>query len=98
MRRPLPWLTAALGLVLLGAGVVVFAVANRSPSGDFGWTAYAPLDPEVRNGEVTLTFDGAWTVLWTGSHLLGAGLVIAGLVVVAALGGWLWGRRSSRPR
>ena len=94
MRRALPWLSAGLGLALVVAGVVVFAATNRTPVGDFGWTAYAPLEPEAYASDLTLTFDDTWTVLWTRGHLLGAGLVVAGLLVVAALGGWLLGRRT----
>jgi hypothetical protein len=33
-------------------------------------------------------------VLWTGTHLLGAALVVLGLLVLTAVGGWLVGRRS----
>jgi hypothetical protein len=89
-------LVAGLGLVSVVAGVLVFAWANRSPA-DFGWTAYAPLEP-VPGGpyrsDLTLTFHDGWTVLWTAGHLVGAVLVVLGLLVLAAVGGWLLGRRS----
>jgi hypothetical protein len=88
--------TAALGLALVVAGVVVFAVTNRSPA-DFGWTSYAPLEPGVggaHRSELTLAHGDRWTVLWTGGHLTGALLVVLGLLTLAAVGGWLLGRRS----
>ena len=96
MRRALPWVVAAVALVLVVAGVVVFVVANRTPVGDFGWSAYAPLEPRTAayDSTLVLSFDDRWTVLWTARHLLGAGLVVAGLLVLAALGGWLLGRRT----
>jgi heme/copper-type cytochrome/quinol oxidase subunit 1 len=96
VRRFLPAGVAALGVLLVVAGVVVFVVANTSgASSDFGWTAYAPLDPAVANrSRLTLTFGDRWTVLWTGRHLLGALLVVLGLLALAAVGGWLLGRRT----
>ena len=95
MRRALPWVVAAVGLVLVVAGLVVFVIADRAPVGDFGWYAYAPLEPGTAAYDSTLrlSFDDGWTVLWTARHLLGAGLLVAGLLVLAALGGWLLGRR-----
>jgi heme/copper-type cytochrome/quinol oxidase subunit 1 len=99
MRRALPWGTSVAGLVLVVAGLVVFVVANRAPVGDFGWASYAPLEagePGPYTSALTLSFDDGWTVLATGRHLLAAGLVVAGLLVLSALGGWLLGRRSGR--
>jgi heme/copper-type cytochrome/quinol oxidase subunit 1 len=96
-RGSLPAFSAALGLVLVVVGVVVFAIAGRSPA-EFGWTSYAPLEPGApgpyRSG-LTLSFDDGWAVLWTGGHLLGAALVVLGLLVLAAVGGWLLGRRTA---
>ena len=94
-RRPvLPWLALALGVVLAGAGVAVFWATNLAPPpGGAGWTAYAPLEagdpvpPGLGRG-VT------WTVTWTGGHLVGAALLLLGLLVLAALGGWALGRRT----
>ena len=96
MRRLVPALMAALGLGLVGAGVVVFAVTNtsRAPQ-DVGWTAYAPLESSAYRSELSLSFDDPWTVLWTGDHVLGALLVVAGLLALAAVGGWWLGRRSA---
>lgn len=98
MSRTRPWLVGALGLLLLVAGVVVFALAN---SAGFGWTAYtgsyAPLAPDAYSSSLTLTLsDGV--VLWTRGHALGAGLAAAGLMVLVGLGGWLLGRRGAHPR
>jgi heme/copper-type cytochrome/quinol oxidase subunit 1 len=97
MRRALPWLVAGLGAVLVAAGVVVFTAANRGAA-DFGWSSYAPLEPtdDAYRSAITYTFSGGTTVLWTGQHLLGAGLVVLGLLVLNGVGGWLLGRRVGR--
>ena len=97
MRRRVPALLVVLGLGLVVAGVVVFGVANRPGApADVGWTAYTPLaeQPAYRSSLV-LSLDDGWTVLWTGGHLLGALLIVAGLLVLTALGGWWLGRRTS---
>jgi heme/copper-type cytochrome/quinol oxidase subunit 1 len=95
VRRVLPWSAALLGGALVAGGVILFALANRSPA-DFGWAAYSPLSSTVYRSESTLNFDDGSAVLWTGQHLLGAGLVVAGLLVLAGVVGWLLGRRSVR--
>jgi hypothetical protein len=93
----------ALGALLAAAGAVVFGLANRAPT---GWTAYtgsyAPLQPampgrypDAYQSELTLTFPDGPTVLWTSEHLIGAALVVAGLLVLAGLGGWLLGHRTA---
>ncbi len=98
MRRRVPALLAVLGLGLVVAGVVVFAVANasRAPA-DAGWTASTPpADQQAYRSSLVLSFDdGGWSVLWTGGHLLGAVLGVVGLLVLTALGGWWLGRRSA---
>jgi hypothetical protein len=88
---------AGLGVVLVFTGIAVFAAANTGPA-DFGWTSYAPLEPQVPDPFATSTFVSAtdWTVLWTSGHLLGAGLVVVGALLLAAVGGWLLGRRTGR--
>lgn len=91
MRRALPWLVAGLGVVLAAGGVAVFWATTLSGAGGVGWSAYAPLGP----GDPFPPGAG-WQVAWTGGHLLGAALLAAGLLVLAALGGWLLGRRSAR--
>jgi hypothetical protein len=96
VRRFLPGAAAALGAALVLAGVIVFEVANRSGSPlEFGWSAYAPLEPSVAyQSDVSLNFSDRWAVLWTGTHLLGAALIVLGLLTLTAVGGWLLGRRS----
>ena len=95
MSRLGPWLVGALGLLMLLAGVGVFALANTA---GFGWTAYtagyAPLEP----GAYSRSFSPAFSegvVLWTRGHMLGAGLAVAGLLVLVGLGGWLLGRHGA---
>ena len=95
MRRAVPWLIALLGAALAVAGVIVFAAANRGPV-DVGWSSYAPLTRDVGEHRSIVTFSDGVTVLWTRQHLLGAGLVVAGLLVLAGVGGWLLGRRAGR--
>ena len=46
----------------------------------------------------TVASDGDWAVMWTRGHLLGAGLVVLGLLVLVGVGGWWIGRRAGRPR
>jgi heme/copper-type cytochrome/quinol oxidase subunit 1 len=93
MRRALPWIVAALGVVLAVAGIALFAAANRGPA-DFGWAAYGPLQPT--QSTVTYTFADNATVLWTGQHLLGAGLLVVGLLLLTGVAGWLLGWRAGR--
>ncbi|MGY1838619.1 MULTISPECIES: hypothetical protein [unclassified Modestobacter] len=99
MRRAAPWLVLLLGAVLAIAGVITFWPANTRPP---TWTAYSgsyePLVPgtsEAYGSRLTLSFDRVPAVLWTGQHVVGAGLLVAGLLVLVALGGWVLGRRSA---
>ncbi len=95
MRRALPWSAALLGGALVVGGGIVFALANGSPA-DLGWAAYTPVEETgAYQSSLTVTFAGGG-VLWAGQHVLGAGLVVAGLLVLAGVGGWLLGRRSGR--
>jgi hypothetical protein len=102
MRRAVPWLVVGLGAVLIAAGAAVFAAANRGAAdfgaADFGWSSYAPLEQTERayRSAITYTFSDGTTVLWTGQHLLGAGLIVLGLLVLTGVGGWLLGRRMGR--
>ena len=100
MRRALPGIVAAIGVVLVFTGIAVFAAANAAHAGgpgDFGWAAYAPLEETHSAYRSALTFTTAGgTVLWTTGHLLGAGLVVLGALVLAGVGGWLLGRRAGR--
>jgi len=97
VRRALPGIVAALGVVLVVTGIAVFAAANASPA-DFGWTSYAPLAPLTPAPSDTTTYVSGsdWAVLWTAGHFLGAGLVVVGALLLAATGGWLLGRRAGR--
>jgi heme/copper-type cytochrome/quinol oxidase subunit 1 len=94
VRRAVPWLVAGLGAVLVIAGVLVFAAANREPA-DFGWSAYTPLQETPKDHLSPVTFS-AGTVLWTGQHFLGAALLVLGLLVVTAALAWVLGRRAGR--
>jgi hypothetical protein len=90
MRR-LPVLLAALGWALVAVGITVFWWANQPGEPmDFAWSAYTPLPPRE---SVPVFLAGGGTVLWTPRHLLGAGLVVVGLLLLAALAGWWFGRR-----
>ena len=98
MRRLVPGLVALAGYVLVLVGVVVFNLANvvGRPPASFGWSAYSPLEQTQSAYQSALTFasvDGG-TVLWTGGHLVGAGLAVLGALVLAGVGGWWLGRRS----
>jgi hypothetical protein len=95
MRRALPWLVVGLAAALVETGIAVFAAANNSGPMDYGWSAYAPLQPTT-NAPETVTFVDGGTVLWTGQHLLGAGLLVLGLLLLTGVGGWLLGRRAGR--
>lgn len=98
MRRAGPVVVGGAGAVLAILGVVVFALANSASTAGLGWTAYAPLAPaDAHTSELTVTFsDGS--VLWTRQHAVGAGLVVLGLLLLAALAGWWLGRRTGRAR
>jgi heme/copper-type cytochrome/quinol oxidase subunit 1 len=98
MRRLVPGVIALAGYVLVLVGVVVFNLAGvvDQPPYDFGWSAYAPLEETRSAYQSALTYasvDGG-TVLWTGGHLVGAGLAMLGALVLAGVGGWLLGHRS----
>jgi hypothetical protein len=97
VRRALPWAVAVVGLALAVAGVAVFWRTNVVPSVTYGG-GYAPLEPVDAAHESTLVlgFDDV-VVLWTRGHLVGAGLLVLGALVLAAVGGWALGRRSVRP-
>lgn len=103
MRRAAPWLALLGGTLLCAAGVAVFWSTNiaRDP-GDVGWYAYAPLSELTPAYQSTLTLsfddDDRWSLVWTAGHLLGVGLLVLGLLVLAGSGGWLLGRRRGLPR
>ena len=100
-KEALPWITGGLGLAVALFGIAVFAAANRHGSpADFGWYAYAPLEPGAgpysSSWEIVFGSD-SWRVLWTGGHLLGAGFVVLGLLLLAWSGGFLLGRGLPQP-
>jgi hypothetical protein len=96
MRRRLPWATAALGAALLVAGTLVFAITDPPRPAAFGWSAYAPLSTEqAYASRLSLTFDDG-AVVWGGQQLVGGGIGVAGLLLLAALAGWALGRRPVR--
>ncbi|MGX5657060.1 hypothetical protein ACWKWC_19965 [Geodermatophilus nigrescens] len=96
MRRALPWAVAALGPALVVTGIAVFWWTSAHPVPPSGWGAYAPLEADAAyESRSTLTVDSGW-VSWSGGHLTGAGLAVAGALVLAATGGWALGRRSGR--
>jgi hypothetical protein len=98
MRRVLPWLTAGLGVALVVAGALVSVATRPAMPVDAGWYAYAPLLPEIEvayGSTLDLSFDGG-TVVWSHGGLLGAGLAVAGLLLLAGLAGWAIGHRGRR--
>ncbi|TFV66701.1 UNVERIFIED_ORG: hypothetical protein E4P37_04970 [Bacillus sp. AZ43] len=96
MRRALPGLLGAVGVVLALAGGTVFRLTNtRRWTEDDG--SDAPLRPgSAYESRLTLTSTDEWAVLWTGGHLLGAGLALLGVLVLVTTGAWLLGRRAGR--
>ncbi|MGY1695959.1 MULTISPECIES: hypothetical protein [unclassified Geodermatophilus] len=97
MRRALPWGLGLLGAALAVAGVAVFWWTNTHPAAAGIPRGSAPLEPvDAYDSTLTLTFDDGWAVLWDRGHLVGAGLLVAGALVLAGVGGWVLGRRSAR--
>ncbi|WP_222193667.1 hypothetical protein [Modestobacter italicus] len=98
MRRAAPRLVLSLGAALCALGVALFWRANRPGSRtDGGWGAYTPLPADTAyESRLTLSFDDRWAVLWTAGHVAGAGLVVAGLLVLSGLAGWALGRSRAR--
>ncbi|MGY1821820.1 hypothetical protein [Geodermatophilus sp. SYSU D00079] len=96
MRRAAPWLAAGAGTALVVAGVVVSWWAGTARWVTYGgsYTPLVPGAPSAYESRLELDLDG--TVLWTWRHAAGAGLVVLGLLVLAAVGGWLLGRRAGR--
>ncbi|NEM08504.1 hypothetical protein [Geodermatophilus normandii] len=96
MRRALPWAVAVVGAALAVAGVAAFWWTNtRHPTVTHDGS-YAPLLPVDSASGSTPTVTSGGSVLWEAGHLVGAGLLVAGALVLAAVGGWALGRRSAR--
>jgi len=92
VRRAAPWLVLALGVALCVAGAVVAwragGVAGPGSPGS------PPTASAAYASELQLSFDGrGW--LWSSGRLVGAGVALVGLGLVAGLGGRLLGRRSA---
>jgi len=96
--RLLPWSAAAIGALLIGAGAVAFGIAAGRPVVG-GWVVgYAPLSTPATtaySSRLELSYDHE-VLQWSGLHLLGALLAVAGLVVLAAVGGWSTARWRAR--
>ncbi|WP_029430462.1 hypothetical protein [Blastococcus sp. URHD0036] len=95
-RRVLPWAIGALAVALLVAGALVFATTDPAVPLDFGWSAYAPLAEETTtaySSTLSVIFDDG-SVVWSDGQLLGAGLGVGGLLLLAGLAGWGVGRRA----
>lgn len=92
MRRAAPWLAAGLGVLLVVAGAVLFARADGVEEVVYGGS-YEPLSVDAAySSTLALTYDDA--VVWTRAHLAGLASGAAGALLLAAVGGWLVGRRS----
>jgi hypothetical protein len=89
VRRPLPWLVAALGGALVVVGLTLFDIA--------AWF--------VDSDDATVVYSGSYgplpddtVVMWTARQLAGLGLTALGLLLLTGLGGWLLGSRASSGR
>ena len=88
------WLVTGLGTALALVGLAVVLASEAEPVIVYEGS-YAPLDAETLDGYqsvLELTHDG--TVTWTGAELAGMGLLVIGLLLLSAVGGWAAGRRS----
>ena len=83
-------LAIAVAVAMVVAGVLLFLISG-SDEIDFGWFAYTPLDEE---SGVDLEFSGN-AVLWSTRRVLGLGVGVLGLLVLAVAAGYRWGRRSA---
>ena len=96
MRSPAPWVVPVLGAALCGAGAVAFALAQATGP-DAGWSAYAPSGVDIAyDSDLLASLDATWPLLWTRGHLLGVGLLVAGLVVLGTRAGRLVRRAGVR--
>jgi hypothetical protein len=93
MRRP-AGLGAAAGVLLVVLGGVVLARADTSPGAFPG--PGTPLRPGgAYRSELHLGFDDdGWTQLWSRAHVVGLGLLVLGLLLLAFLAGRRRGRRA----
>ena len=98
MSPALPRVVAGLGAVLVLVGLAVALTSGRDPVTTYTGS-YSPLeadDVDAYQSVLTLTYDA--TIRWTVGQLVGAGLLVAGLLLLTAVGGWVAGRRTARRR
>jgi hypothetical protein len=94
VRRAVPGLVAALGVLLVLTGLVLVGTAGADPVTAYDGT-YAPLaDSGAYRSVLTLTVEGA--LVWTRTQVVGAGVAVLGLLLLAAVAGWLLGLRVGR--
>lgn len=88
VRRSLraPLAASAFAVAVLAAGLAIFLTHRYSFPGGVavGFASYEPLDPQ------SISTGG---VLWSETAVVGLGLVVVGLVLLAGVGGFTLGRR-----
>ena len=95
MRQRLPRLVGVLGGLLAIVGIIVFVLASGGPDVVVYDGSYEPLDTDsAYDSSLTLDVGEGFLVAWSTQQALGAALAVSGLLVLAALGGWLLGRRA----
>lgn len=77
----------ASGLIVL-VGVIVLASSLLAPVASFGWFAYAPLSGGV--------FASQGMFIVSQLTLVGAIVLVLGLIGLSLAFGYLWGRRASQ--
>jgi hypothetical protein len=95
VRRSFPPLLGLLGALLVLVGAVVFAAASGGPD-VVTYDAVYPEPESAYDSTLALSFDDGLLLAWSAGQVVGAALVASGLLVVAALGGWAYGRGGSR--
>jgi hypothetical protein len=86
-----------VGLLLVATGVAA-VLTTPEVATQAGWFAYTPLDPDAV--EIGSDAGPTWSMSWpdagwlvTPRHLLGGGVVVAGLLLLAAGAAYRLGRR-----
>lgn len=83
MRFDRPRAATGVAFVLLAVGLLTIVTSSEA---SFAWFAYAPLSEEV-------PYVVADLVVWTRQQAVGAALVVAALVLLAGVAGYVTGRR-----
>lgn len=98
MKRWIPVAVGGVGAALAIAGVAIFWRTNVAASMLHGSASYAPLEAEGSGSRAGwFAYSGGRIVVgWTAGHLIGAGLLLLGLLALSGVGGWWLGRRSAR--